>query len=46
MQASVLFAGNRDIKIYECPCRADIKAIKKSKEVLKLEALVSENNNP
>jgi len=41
MLASVLFAENRDIGYIN----ADIKAIKKSKEVLKLEALVSENDN-
>jgi hypothetical protein len=32
--------------MYECPCRANIKAIKKSKEVLELEELeLSENDN-
>jgi hypothetical protein len=32
--------------MYKCPCYTDIKAIKKSKEVLKLEELkLSENNN-
>jgi hypothetical protein len=33
--------------MYKCPCCADIKAIKKSKEVLELEELeLSENDNP
>jgi hypothetical protein len=33
--------------MYKCPCRANIKAIKKSKEVLKLKELeLSENDNP
>jgi hypothetical protein len=33
--------------MYECPRRADIKAIEKSKEVLELEELeLSENDNP
>jgi hypothetical protein len=33
--------------MYKCPRCADIKAIKKSKEVLKLEELkLSENDNP
>ena len=32
--------------MYKCPCRADIKAIKKSKEVLELEALVLKNDDP
>jgi hypothetical protein len=33
--------------MYKCPCRTDIKAIKKSKEVLKLkESKLSENDNP
>jgi hypothetical protein len=32
--------------MYKCPCRVDIKAIKKLKEVLKLEELkLSENDN-
>jgi hypothetical protein len=31
--------------MYKCPCYANIKAIKKSKEVLELEALMLENNN-
>jgi hypothetical protein len=31
--------------MYKCPCYADIKAIKKSKEVLKLEIELSENDN-
>jgi hypothetical protein len=44
MQVNASFAGNRDIRCIKCPCRADIKAIKKSKEVLKLE--VSENDDP
>ena len=34
-------------RMYKCPRRADIKAIKKSKEVLELEELeLSENDNP
>jgi hypothetical protein len=33
--------------MYKCPRYADIKAIKKSKEVLKLKELeLSENDNP
>ena len=32
--------------IYKCPRRADIKAIKKSKEVLKPEMSASENDDP
>jgi hypothetical protein len=31
--------------MYKCPRRANIKAIKKLKEVLKLEILASENDN-
>jgi len=33
-------------RINNCPKRTDIKAIKKSKEVLELEASVSENDDP
>jgi len=32
--------------MYKCPRYTNIKAIKKSKEVLELEALVSENDDP
>jgi hypothetical protein len=32
--------------MYKCPCYADIKAIKKSKEVLELEMSASENDDP
>jgi hypothetical protein len=32
--------------MYKCPYYADIKAIKKSKEVLKLKMSASENDDP